>query len=112
EIALALMLVIAAGLLVKSFWMVSQVDPGFNTHGLVAIDFSPPGKRYAEPAQAGAFYTRVLEAAQAVPGVEQAALTNHMPLNGAALSTSVDIPGRTADPGHDPAVLFRTLSPE
>ena len=112
EIALALMLIIAAGLLVKSFWMVSHVDPGFNTHGLVAIDLSPPGKRYAEPVQAGAFYTRVLEAVQAVPGVEQAALTNHMPLNGAALPTSVDIPGRISDPAHDPAVLFRTLSPE
>jgi putative ABC transport system permease protein len=112
EIALALMLVIAAGLLVKSFWMVSHVDPGFNTHGLVAIDLSPPGRRYAEPAQAGAFYTRVLEAVQAIPGVERAALTNHMPLNGAALPTSVEIPGRTSDPSHDPQVLFRTLSPE
>jgi len=92
--------------------MLSNVDPGFNTRGLVAIDFSPPGKRYADPAQAGAFYSRVLEAAQAVPGVQQAALTNHMPLNGAALPTSVEIPGRSSDPSHDPQVLFRTLSPE
>jgi len=112
EIALALMLVIAAGLLVRSFWQLSHVDPGFTTRGLVAIDLSPPGKRYVEPAQAGAFYTRVLEAVQATPGVERAALTNHMPLNGAALTTSVAIPGRTADPAHDPQVLFRTLSPE
>ncbi|HEY4099819.1 MAG TPA: ABC transporter permease [Gemmatimonadales bacterium] len=112
EIALALMLVISAGLLVKSFWALSHVDPGFNTHGLVAIDLSPPGPRYAEAAQAGAFYTSVLAAVQAVPGVERAALTNHMPLNGAALPTSVGIPGRVADSSRDPQVLFRTLSPE
>jgi putative ABC transport system permease protein len=112
EIALALMLVIAAGLLVKSFWALSHVDPGFDTHGLVAIDFSPPGPRYAQPAQAGAFYSRVLAAVQAIPGVATAALTNHMPLNGAALTTSVAIPGRAADASHDPQVLFRTLSPE
>jgi putative ABC transport system permease protein len=112
EIALALMLVIAAGLLVKSFWALSHVDPGFDTHGLVAIDFSPPGSRYAQPVQAGAFYSRVLSAVQAIPGVEAAALTNHMPLNGAALTTSVTIPGRTTDASHDPQVLFRTLSPE
>lgn len=110
EIALALMLVIAAGLLVRSFWALSHVDPGFDTHGLVAIDFSPPGRRYAEPAQAAAFYTRVLTAAEAIPGVERAALTNHMPLNGAALPVSVQVPGRAADAGHDPQVLFRTLS--
>ena len=112
EIALALMLVIAAGLLVKSFWRLSNVDPGFNTHGLVAIDLSPPGKRYAEPQQAGAYYGRLLDAVRAIPGVEHAALTNHMPLNGAALSTSVEIAGRTSDPQHDPQILFRTLSPE
>jgi predicted permease len=112
EIALASMLVISAGLLVKSFWALSHVDPGFNTHGLVAIDFSPPGPRYAEPVQAGAFYTAMLAAVHAVPGVERAALTNHMPLNGAALPTSVVIPGRVADSSRDPQVLFRTLSPE
>lgn len=112
EIALALMLVIAAGLLVRSFWSLSHVSPGFNTHGLVAVDFSPPGKRYADPAQAGAYYARVLDAVRPVPGVANAALTNHMPLNGAALPTTVGIPGRNAEPGHDPTVLFRTISPE
>ncbi len=112
EIAIALMLVIAAGLLVRSFWRLSHVNPGFDTHGLVAIDLSPPGKRYAEPAQAGAFYQQVLARVQAIPGVESAALTNHLPLNGASLPTTVEIPGRPADPAHDPSVLFRTLSPD
>jgi len=112
EIALALMLVIGAGLLVKSFWRLNNVDPGFNTHQLVAIDLSPPGRRYAEPVQAGLFYTRVLQAVRASPGIQGAALTNHMPLNGSALPTSVQIAGRAPDPDHDPQVLFRTISPE
>lgn len=112
EISLALMLVIGAGLLVKSFWRLNSVDPGFNTHQLVAIDLSPPGRRYAEPVQTGLFYTRVLDAVRASPGVQSAALTNHMPLNGSALPTSVQIAGRAPDPEHDPQVLFRTISPE
>jgi putative ABC transport system permease protein len=112
ELALALMLVISAGLLVRSFWRLSNVDPGFDTHGLVAIDFSPPGKRYVEPAQAGAYYGRILAAVQGIAGVSSAALTNHMPLNGASLPTNVEVAGRPPDPEHDPQVLFRTLSPE
>ncbi len=112
ELGLALMLVISAGLLVKSFWRLRQVDPGFDTHGLVAIDVAPPGHRYDQPAQAAAFYGRMLAAVQAVPGVASAALTNHMPLGGASLPTAVAVAGRPADPEHDPAVLFRTLSPE
>jgi putative ABC transport system permease protein len=112
EIALALTLVIVAGLLVRSYWSLSDVNPGFDSHHLVAIDLSPPGKSYAEPAQAGLFYQRVLDAVRAIPGADRAALTNHMPLNGAALPTRVEIPGRVADPANDPQVLFRTLSPE
>jgi len=112
EIGLALALVITAGLLVKSFWRLNHVDPGFNTHRLVALDFSPPGDRYPESAQVAAFYGRILEAARGVPGVDHAALTNHLPLNGASLSSHVEIPGRPVDPKQNPAVLFRTISPE
>jgi putative ABC transport system permease protein len=112
EIGFALALVITAGLLIKSFWRLNAVDPGFNTHHLVAIDFSPPGARYAEPAQAAAFYARMLDAARGVPGAERAALTNHLPLNGASLSSHVEIPGRPIDPRQNPSVLFRTISPE
>lgn len=112
EIAVALMLVIAAGLLVKSFWRLTNVDPGFDTHHLVGIGVSPPGPRYTEPAQAATFYRQVLAAVQAIPGVETAALTNHMPLDGSSLPVSVEIAGRAPDPVNQPQVLFRTLSPE
>ncbi len=112
ELGLALTLVISAGLLVRSFWRLSRVDPGFDTHGLVAIDFSPPAHRYDQPAQAGAYYGRILAAVQATPGVLSAALTNHMPLNGASLPTDVAVAGRPSDLQRDPQVLFRTLSPE
>jgi putative ABC transport system permease protein len=112
EMAVALSLVISAGLLVKSFWRLSNVNPGFDATRLVGIDVSPPGKRYTDPAQTGMYYQRILAAVQGIPGVDAAALTNHMPLNGAALPTTVEIPGRPVDPAHQPSVLFRTLSPE
>lgn len=112
EIALALTLVIGAGLLIRSFWQLTSTNPGFDSRQLMAIDIAPPGTRYERAEQAALFYGRALEAVRTLPGVQQAALTNHLPLNGAALSTRVDIAGRASDPANDPSVLFRTISPE
>lgn len=110
EIGLALTLVIGAGLLIRSFWELTNVNPGFDSRNLVAVDFAPPGARNESSEQAVLFYGRVLDAVRTLPGVQQASLTNHLPLNGASLSTRVEIAGRTSDPALDPAVLFRTIS--
>lgn len=111
EVALALVLVIATGLLVRSLWALSHVNPGFDARGVAAFAVFPP-PRYDTPARAVDLYSRVATAAAALPGVTEVALSNHLPLGGASLPRPIEIPGRTPDPHGEPPVLFRTISAE
>ncbi len=84
EVALALLLLIGSGLLVRSFLQVLAVDPGFDAAHVITLQTSVPGDTYATPAQAAGFYQRFLERARQLPGVEHAALINAPPLGGDA----------------------------
>jgi putative ABC transport system permease protein len=80
EVAAALVLLIAAGLLIKSFARLNDIDPGFRTdHGITARVYLPPSK-YDEPARQIAGWNALLADARALPGVEAAALVSRMPL--------------------------------
>jgi putative ABC transport system permease protein len=110
-VALALILLIGTGLLVRSLWALSHVDPGFDPRGVVSFGlFPPPG--YDTPERAVDLYQRVAGAIAALPGVAEVALSNHVPLSGAYLPRPMEIPGRIPDPRGDPPVLFRTISAE
>lgn len=80
EIALALVLLVGAGLLLKSFWRLQKVDPGFNPEGVLTMRMMLPYERYEKPTQRGAFYSRILERINATPGVESASATSQVPL--------------------------------
>ncbi|MGH7528825.1 MAG: ABC transporter permease [Gemmatimonadales bacterium] len=110
EVALALVLLIGTGLLVRSLWMLSRVNPGFDASGVATVPIFPPSPRYDAPDRAIALFGRVAEAVAAVPGVEQVALSNHVPLSGASLPRPIEIPGRPPDPQGGEQVLFRTIS--
>jgi len=112
QIALASVLLIGAGLLIKSFWRVQTVEPGFDFRGLVTLRVMPPSPRYDNPDRAVALYSALADAVRSVPGVESVALTNHVPVTGASLPTVVQIEGRSSDAGQGEAALFRTVSPE
>ena len=111
EIALAVILVVGAGLLIRSLWQLGAVNPGFEPQGLVTFYISPPPLRAQNPARLAALYTQVQDAARALPGVTSVALTNFTPLSGGGLPSPVEIPGRSPDPLHDPRVWFMTVSP-
>jgi putative ABC transport system permease protein len=111
EIALAVILVVGAGLLIRSLWQLRAVNPGFEPEGLVTFFISPPPLRAQDPASLAALYTQVQDAARALPGVTSVALTNFPPLSGGGLPSPVEIPGRAPDPLHDPRVWFMTVSP-
>ena len=82
EIALALVLLVSAGLTIKSFWRLTQVDPGFLPDHLLALEMElPTDARYRESAEQRAFFSRVLEKAATVPGVQSAAMTSILPLD-------------------------------
>ena len=112
EVALALVLLIGTGLLVRSLWVLSRVDPGFDPTRLATLAVFPPSLRYDAPDRAAELYRRVLDAIAALPGVEQVALSNHLPLGRAYLFRPIEIPGSPPDPEGDEQALFRTISAE
>jgi putative ABC transport system permease protein len=80
EVALAMMLLIGAGLMMKSFIRVRQINIGFNADHMMTAKVSLPETQYSAPAQLNNFYRRLLERLAALPGVESAALTSSLPL--------------------------------
>jgi putative ABC transport system permease protein len=93
EVALALVLVIAAGHLVRSFDLLRRVDPGFRTTGTLAVHVSVPSARYAERDQVLAFWDQFEEALQGRPGIEKAGLVGQLPLNGTSWSSQFQAEG-------------------
>jgi putative ABC transport system permease protein len=82
EISLALMLSIAAGLLVRAFRKVMRVDPGFRPENVLTFLVRIPDSSYHKPEQKIAYYDRVLERLQALPGIKAAGATSSPPLGG------------------------------
>ena len=99
ETALALILLIGAGLLVKSFLRLNEVNPGFSAERVLTTQLSLPMTRYPDPAARRAFWTRLLEQVRALPGVTAAGLTSNVPFNGNVGSGSYSIVGYTPPQG-------------
>jgi len=110
QLALALTLITGATLLLESFRKLREVDLGFDSERLAAFWISPPTPKYDAPEQAAALYQRVQQAATAVPGVEEAAIVNHIPLGGGYVVTNVAVPGRTAASDGSDAAIYKTVS--
>lgn len=79
EFALALPLLVVAGLLLNSFIRLSRVDPGFNPEGIVAIEVSLPAVRYPDSVALRGFWQRAEDLAAALPGVAAAGLASDLP---------------------------------
>ena len=108
EFAIALVLLVGSGLLVRSLLRVQQVDPGFDVPHLVAAPLAPPSPKYDDPDRALALYRAAVEAVASEPGVEAVSLTRHVPLGGAGMDTPVEGEGTPA--GNDPPqALFREV---
>lgn len=95
ETALALMLLIGAGLLIKSFARLQSVDPGFSADSVLTAQISLPATRYADAAARRAFWARLLEQVRSMPGVTAAGLTSNVPFSGNVSSGSYSIVGYT-----------------
>jgi putative ABC transport system permease protein len=81
EFALALMLLVGAGLLLRSFLRLQQVNPGFNTGHILTMHISLPETRYAQESQLEQFWQQFLERVQQLPGVKAAGITMSLPPN-------------------------------
>jgi predicted permease len=110
QFALALVLLVGAGLLTKSFLRLLHPEPGFRTEGLLTMKVALSGSPFAEPAQQAVFFEQVLERVRGVPGVVDAGLVNHLPVAGDTWGTRFSVEGQAAV--HDPpAATFRVASP-
>src|SRR5215475_12690850 len=98
EVALTLALLVGAGLLVRSFWRLQRVDPGFRTDHLLTLRVTLWGSKYRQGAQAVSFYEQLQERLAALPGVVSASATSDIMLRRLATSASFTIENRPRDP--------------
>jgi putative ABC transport system permease protein len=111
EVALSLVLLVGAGLMVRSLWELRGVDPGFDPRGVLTMTVALPETRYPLPAERDAFAERVLERLRALPGVLSAAAVDSLPLTGGSTQPVV-IAGRPAGlAAEQPEVAVRRASP-
>ncbi|HLL77419.1 MAG TPA: ABC transporter permease [Pyrinomonadaceae bacterium] len=80
EVALSLVLLVGAGLLVKSFWRLTEVDPGFDARGVLTLRLRLPDAKYREAAQSIAFLREATRRVRALPGVVEVSVTSGFPL--------------------------------
>ncbi|MEO8449875.1 MAG: ABC transporter permease [Gemmatimonadota bacterium] len=97
EVAVAVLLAVGAGLLVRSFWRLQQVDPGFEANGVLATGLSLPGKKYDTNRKLLAFFDEWQARVQAVPGVKGVALAFLPPLTSVPWTGDFHIAGQPAD---------------
>ena len=110
EIAMAVVLLIGAGLLIKSFWYLHRVNPGFDADRVVKAEFQLPSSRYPMNKEIQQFNARLLARALALPGVEAAAIAGNHPLD-AGFTNSFEVVGREAEARDWPEISVRRVSP-
>ena len=110
ELALAVMLLISAGLVVKSLWRLQQVDTGINPERVLTMQVALRGQKYQELQQVRSFYSRLVEEVQSLPGVRAAAVSNSLPPDDTEFSSDFTIEGTT----HQEAQIayFTKVSPD
>jgi predicted permease len=111
ETAVAALLLIESGLLVKSFIKASDINPGFQTDHLITVQISLPESRYGRPRTVGPFVYNAVERIRSIPGLRAAAIATNLPILGSGLA-SILIQGRPVPRNLDsPFVQFNGVSP-
>ncbi|HKY04164.1 MAG TPA: FtsX-like permease family protein, partial [Blastocatellia bacterium] len=97
ELAMALMLLVGAGLLIKSFWRLQQVDVGVNPEQVLTMEIALRGSKYPQSDNVSSFYGQLVERVEALPGVRAVAVSNSLPPDQLAFSSDFTIEGRPVD---------------
>lgn len=112
EFALALMLLVGAGLMIRTFAALEAVDPGFNPHNLISMIVSVAGSKEADAGRRELFYRQLIERVQSLPGVQAAGAINHLPLAGDLWGWHFAIEGRPKPrAGEAPGAVYRMVTP-
>lgn len=110
EVALALVLLIGAGLLVRSFQNVTQVTPGFNPKNALTMEVSLPGRKYPTGDDRARFLQQAFEKIENLPGVKAVGASTGLPMTNLRLQTTVHIPGRADHPEFGYPTQFDNVS--
>jgi predicted permease len=112
EVAVALVLLVGAGLMVRSFVALQRIDPGFDPRGVVTLEVSVTGTGQAAPGRRAVLYPEILERFRALPGVRAAGAINHVPIAGDVWGLPFRIEGRPRPrPGESPVTVYRAVLP-
>ena len=112
EVAIAIVLLVGSGLLMRSFVNLRDVNPGFDPTNLLTMTVSVAGQQQYVGPQRENLYRRLVTALQDLPGVRAVAMTNHLPLVGDTWGTNMAIEGRPIPaPGHEMNTIYRQAGP-
>ena len=113
QVTITMMLLVGAGLMVRSFYRLQQVDPGFNADNLLTFAVALPTQKYKEEAQQINFFDQLTERLRRLPGVEAVGLSSGLPLGNNGWQTSFVIDGQPPpDPGKTPLTEACMASPD
>jgi putative ABC transport system permease protein len=113
ELALAVLLVSSAGLLIRSLWALSHMNPGFGSDHIITARITPNESFCDDRGRCDQFYRAVVEQTRAIPGVTDAAIVNTLPLGGRVNKRAVDFEGYVPSAGEpDPLVWENFVSPD
>jgi len=111
EVSLSLVLLIGAGLMIRSFQMLHEVNPGFESHGVLTMTPAVSRKTFSQPLQQISFNDRVLERVRALPGVVSAGMIDDIPLGANGSDQPIAVEGRPVVPmAEQPEVDVRVIS--
>jgi putative ABC transport system permease protein len=113
EVALSLVLLVGAGLLIRSFLSLLKTDPGFNPDHVLTMNLVLPGAKYKDETARAAFYNDLIQRVKAQPGVQSAAVVNYLPLGGSNSSDSYLVEGEPEPaPGQEHDGRYRVATPD
>jgi putative ABC transport system permease protein len=113
EVSLAVVLLVGAGLLIKSFYILTHSSAGFDPQGLLVGGVVLPQGQYTKPEQWNAFFREAVERVKSIPGVEDAAAGLPTPFTGGGMGYAFDIAGAPPFPaGQTPGVAAHAITPD
>jgi putative ABC transport system permease protein len=113
QVSLALVLLVCAGLLVRSLQHLNTVDAGFNPKNVLTFEVAPPTTRFSNPAQREALFRRISTGLAAMNGVQSVSAINQIPIGGDIWTYQYEVPGRSVPlPGHEFGAVYRVVRPK
>ena len=113
EVALSLVLLVGAGLLVRSFLAIMKTDAGFNADSVLTMNLILPAAKYKDDPQRAAFYSDLVSRVKALPGVQSTAVVNYLPLGGSNSSDAFLVEGLPEPkPGQENIGRYRVCTPD